>query len=165
MRDLSMHKLIIFILVLPIFSGLLGCERAKTRFDRKVDRLCAADAGDRIYEKVALPKAYFGDDGQFTSDFSRSLLDIHGNEKNPFHSVVTRSDVESMGQLFPIRTSIKIQRTSEYLIRTLDGKILGERVVYSRVGGDFFGPWEASSAHSCPIFKSGLSNEIFVRGD
>ena len=100
MRDLSMHKLIIFVLVLPIFSGLLGCERAKTRFDRKVDRLCAADAGTRIYEKIALPKAYFGDDGQFTSEFSRSLLDIHRNEKNPFHSVVTRSDVESMGQLF-----------------------------------------------------------------
>lgn len=165
MRVLPIHKLIVFFLVLPIFSGLSGCERAKTRLDRKVDRLCATDAGTRIYEKTTLPKAYFGEDGQFTGEFSRSLLDIPRNKKNKFHSVVIRSDIESVGQLFPIRTAIKIQRTSEYVIRTLDGKILGERVAYSRVGGDFFGPWEASPAYSCPIFKSGLSNEIFVRGE
>ena len=47
--------------VVPVFIALLalsmsGCERAKTRLDREVDRLCAVDGGVHIYETVKLSK-------------------------------------------------------------------------------------------------------------
>ena len=41
-----------------------GCERAKTKLDREVDRLCAIDGGVKIYERVTLAPENFGPNGE-----------------------------------------------------------------------------------------------------
>ena len=51
------------------------------------------------------------------------------------------------------------------VVRRLDGKLLGESVIYSRRGGDFPGPWQDSS-YSCPEDKGipQLKKQVFISG-
>ena len=63
-EGVCMRRLISPVLVLVASGIVSGCERAKTKLDREVDRLCAIDGGVHIYETVKLPKDNFGPDGE-----------------------------------------------------------------------------------------------------
>ena len=133
--------------------GLVGCERAKTKLDREVDRLCAIDGGVHIYETVTLPKENFGPDGELFPQYRGLRTDrgAYGSEYVARHgdTLLVAGD-PAMGR---IQTSI---------VRVSDQKVLGELVVYKRSGGDMPGPWEPSS-YACPpvgpIYN--LSGQVF----
>jgi len=128
------------VIAVAVFSTLTlsGCERAKTRLDREVDRLCAIDGGVHIYETVRLPKENFGPDGELFPQFKG---------KSNWYGPDYRSQIlkESLTDGDPSLIRQRVQ-----VIRTNDGKVLGEIISYARTGGDFYGPWE-SSGHSCNL--------------
>src|SRR4051794_10382480 len=63
-RSIHMRRLIALALTVAPMLLFAGCERAKTKLDREVDRLCAIDGGMHVYETVKLPKEDFGPDGE-----------------------------------------------------------------------------------------------------
>ena len=141
------------IALLALANG--GCERAKTRLDREVDRLCAIDGGVHIYETVTLPKENFGPDGEVFPQY--------------------RADVRSGGGLGPdfrwtsVTTKLvdgdpSLVRWEDVISRVADGKALAKRVIYIRGGGDWPGPW-ATSEHSCAGIGLGssLTRQVFIK--
>jgi hypothetical protein len=121
--------------------GLSQCGWVqKVSLDREVDRLCAIDGGVHIYETVTLPKEDFGPDGEVFPQY-RHLPSNNGRFSSAY--VVRRSDKVLVGG-YPA-----MERINTLIVRVSDDKVLGERVIYRRSGGDVPGPW-APSRHSCP---------------
>jgi len=151
-----MRRVMIIAAAFAAFLALTGCERAKTRLDREVDRLCAIDGGVHIYETVTLPKESFGPDGEVFPQYRNR-----------------RIDKGRLGANYAIRSQNKLlvdgdpalQRINVAIVRLSDDKVLGELVIYRRSGGDMPGPWE-SSRYSCPagpVFN--LESLVFKVGE
>ena len=132
---------------------LSGCERAKTKLDREVDRLCAIDGGVHIYQTVTLPKENFGPDGEVFPQY-RGLRSDRGGYGSEY--------VARYGDKVLVTGDPALGRIQTSIVRLSDQKVLGELIVYKRSGGDMPGPWEPSS-YACPpgpIYN--LSRQIFV---
>lgn len=153
------------LIALAALFMLQGCERAKTKLDREVDRLCAIDGGVRVYESVKLPKENFGVEGipsgQFKQGISRS-----GNSKwsSIYRSETSVDLLHESRQIELIRTHATLKKFRLYVFRLSDGKLLGETITYVRGGGDFFGPW-ADSSYECPKRLIDPVDAIFVKGE
>lgn len=149
-----MGRLITLALVGVVATCLLGCERAKTRMDREVDRLCAIDGGVHVYETVKLPKENFGPDGEVFPQF-KSLRGDRGRYGLEYADVI-RTEIIQAGDP-------SIGRKRLQIVRRADGKVLGEVIDYQRSGGDLSGPWEPST-HTCNLGSSavGFERRIFV---
>jgi hypothetical protein len=136
-----MRGLITLTFAIPLLLGMAGCERAKTKMDREVDRLCAIDGGVRVYETVTLSKENFGPDGELFPQYRGRLLTDGRYGKD--YALLINDEVIVLG-------SPGLLRINTRFIRVSDQKLLGERVIYRRSGGDFYGPWEPSQ-YSCPV--------------
>jgi hypothetical protein len=95
--------------------ALAGCERAKTRLDREVDRLCAKDGGVRVYETVRLPKENFGPDGDMFPPF-KGLRGDKGRYGPDYTDVL---DFEILHAGNPA-----LERKRLQIVRRSDGKVL-----------------------------------------
>lgn len=148
-----MRGLIAFTLLIPLLLGLTGCERAKTKLDREVDRLCAIDGGVHIYETVTLSKENFGPNGEV---FPQYRLDIiRGGGLGPEYQWTSAKQEIVQGDP-------SLTRWEQKVTRIKDEKILGKRTVYIRGGGDFLGPW-APSEYSCRGAPGDLVKEVFFK--
>ncbi|WP_154716613.1 hypothetical protein [Sterolibacterium denitrificans] len=121
-----------------VFSGLAlvsltGCE--KYRLDAEVRELCAKDGGIKVYEKVTLPPEKF---------------DQYGNIRIP-----TKKDAKPSDEYYYDDEDTYFRKGDPYdgpnmwrshtkVVRRSDGKVLGESIRYTRVGGDIPGPWHPS---------------------
>jgi hypothetical protein len=135
--------------VLPLLVLLLlgGCNTpTQTRLDTEVDRLCAIDGGVKVYETVMTPPERFNKYGQI--DFYRPTQGE--NALGPDY-------------LFRFQTTYyregnpRMSRMHFQVIRRADQKLLGESVLYSRVGGDVPAPMH-DSRYVCP--SSASANEM-----
>ena len=134
---------------------LTGCERAKIKLDREVDRLCAIDGGVHIYEKVTLPREDFGPDGEVFPQY-RALVTSGGSLGPDYKwSSTTKRIVDGDPSL---------NRREQVITRSNDSKVLGRRIVYIRGGGDLPGPW-APSAYSCRDVPLDLTQQVFIKED
>lgn len=151
-------KKIIFVLLISITVYAMFFSE-KARLDREVDRLCAIDGGIKVYETVTLPTDKFNERGEinFYKPTQRENAlgpeyifkwDIYDYKKGNPSSEGPQESV--MG-----RDHVKI-------IRKSDMKLLGEFVLYSRVGGDLPGPWVASS-HRCPSAQEASSGKLMQK--
>jgi hypothetical protein len=136
--------------VLGVFL-LSACE--KTRLDDEVRQLCAKDGGIKVYETVKVPAEMF---------------DRYGIVRVP-----SKQDAKASDEYYYERETTYLRtgnpamwRSHHRIIRTSDGKVLGESIHYARRGGDIPGPWHESS-FGCPDVRDqpSLENSIFVRGD
>lgn len=150
-----MHHLTVPTFALFAAFLLTSCERAKTKLDQEVDRLCALDGGARIYETVKLPKENFGSNGEVFPQFRH--LYLKGGHLGPDYFEVTDNKLIADGDA-------ALQRTRVAVVRKADGKVMAEFVDYKRSGGDFPGPWEPSRK-SCPQSSSSgdFYQKIFIK--
>ena len=146
---------------LMLFLGLLlvgsGCERAKTKLDREVDRLCAIDGGVKIYERVTLSAENFGPNGEVFPQYQH--LTSKGRELGPEYEWA--SEVKKFVEGDP-----SLIRRHQKVVRIVDRKLLGERIYYVRNGGDFYSFLSTPSSYSCipAISNVGLLTSVFVKG-
>jgi hypothetical protein len=146
------HRTVFLLAAVIATSWLAGCERAKTRLDREVDRLCAIDGGVKVFETVEVPPEYLPDRGEIFPQYAN----------RPFE--------ERYGPEYQLKTATKylidgnpsLRRHEAYLIRKSDSKVLGQSVAYSRVGGDLPGPAHPSSYGCPPTAQLGLGRQVFV---
>lgn len=155
-RTLSISHAAAPVLITLLALSTSGCERAKTRLDREVDRLCAIDGGVHIYETVKLSKENFGPDGAVFPQY-RGRTPSDGRYGSEYEGDLT---VESIHPGNPGLSRIRAQ-----IRRKSDNKPLGEIIDYKRSGGDMYGPWEPSH-HSCELGSSTVDFEqrVFVKG-
>ncbi|MBA3771783.1 MAG: hypothetical protein H0X13_04665 [Ramlibacter sp.] len=151
-----MHRLSASILVITVLLLLAGCERAKTRLDREVDRLCAIDGGVHVYETVELSKENFGPDGEVFPQY-RGLPLEKGRYSTHYYF---RPEEKVL-----ISGTPSLYRFSFAIVRQADRRVMGEQVSYVRRGGDFPGPWHDSS-HACSekeLHGHGIESKIFIQ--
>lgn len=144
------HKRIL-IFIAAIFSVNLGCTVEKDRLDAKLRQLCAKDGGLKVYEKVELPPDMFDKFGVVTFP--------DATEKRPLGSdFILHEHTEYYRTGNP-----SLRRVHAKILRSADGRLLGEVTSYHRVGGDFPGPWHESSL-ACPhgVETATLKRSIFV---
>ncbi len=99
-------------LTILILVGLAGCERAKTKLDREVDRLCAIDGGVHVYETVRLGKENFGADGEVFPQYRGLPLDKGRLGPDYFYSFEVVELVSGSPNLKKSASSIK-RRTDD----------------------------------------------------
>jgi hypothetical protein len=133
-----------------------GCERAKTKLDREVDRLCAIDGGVKIYETVTLSAENFGPNGEVFPQYQH--LTSKGGGYGP--DFIGRSERKILIQGDP-----KVVRSVVQIIRKRDNKTLGESTNYSREGGDFYS-LSPPSVYDCKqyIESKVQLHQIFLKG-
>jgi len=148
-RALSRSRIPIKVLVFALSAfALAGCLREKDRLDAQVREMCAKDGGMKVYEQVRLPADRFTDFGQV-----RVLFKSVATEADDFFY-----DAET---IYFQKGNPSMRRLNVKLVRRLDLRVLGEVVSYHRVGGDFLGPWHASSM-SCPENANEVELAILV---
>lgn len=126
--------------------ALGGCE--KWRLDARVRELCAKDGGMRIHETVTLPPEQFDQWGMVKFYRPTEGENALGPEYVFVHEVI-----------YFRRGNPQMTRERYSITRRMDGKLLGESVLYGRGGGDMPGPWHESSL-SCPETHSAGPNAL-----
>ncbi len=156
-----MKKIILLMLVLSVIYAIFFSEKA--RLDREVDRLCAIDGGIRVYETVELPPDKFDKHGQI--NFYRPTQGENALGLEYIFQWDRRNYIKRDSEQGP--QEIAIRQNHFKIIRKSDMKLLGDFVLYSRIGGDLPGPWEPSS-YRCPGLETNeniLIHRIFVKSD
>ena len=155
---LNPYALISMLLFMPVIASC--ATSTKAGLDAEVKRLCAIDGGVKVYETVKLPAERFDGYGRvhIPSKEQAKLEDEYY-----FEFIVTylrKGAPDNDG------SDASVDRSQFRVFRAKDGKLLGERISYSRRGGDLPGPWHPSS-FTCPDPKTATSVEklIFVNGE
>ena len=157
-----MKKIILLLVVSSIVYVTFFSEKA--RLDREVERLCAIDGGVKVYETVTLPPDKFdkkyGQINFYRPTQGENALGPEYIFKWDIHDY-KKSDPADKGPQESV-----MGRDHFKIIRKADMKLLGEFILYSRVGGDLPGPWVPSS-YRCPSVmeaSSGmLMRKIFIK--
>ena len=154
-RPTSISRARALVLIALLALSTAGCERAKTRLDREVDRLCAIDGGVHIYETVTLSKENFGPDGEVFPQYRGDVISGGGFGPDYKWRSFTKRIVDGDPSL---------TRWEQTITKTSNSKVLGKRIVYVRGGGDLPGPW-APSEYSCRDVPLDLTQQVFLKED
>lgn len=150
--------LVIGILLFSVWFGGAFWEVSgkKMYWDTKVGALCAKDGGVKVYETVELPAEMFNRWGQI--DFVH-----HSQGENALGPEYFVKDETQF--LRPENAQPTLVRHHYQIYRRSDMKLLGERISYSRRGGDLPGLWHSSS-YSCPDYREkGLLEVLFIKSN
>ncbi|MBZ0132964.1 MAG: hypothetical protein K8F53_10165 [Rhodocyclaceae bacterium] len=135
---------------------LAGCEKA--RLDQEVDRLCRLDGGIKVYETVKLSKEDYDEKRRIVFPQFIGLPEDKGRYGTNY-IVVSKDSVLRDG-------NPSLRRSHIQVIRVSDKKVLGERINYTRFGGDMPNPFHPSS-YACQnvIDNPGLIRQVFIEGE
>ncbi|MDT3735116.1 MAG: hypothetical protein ROZ00_02710 [Denitratisoma sp.] len=135
---------------------LSGCEKA--RLDQEVDRLCRIDGGIKVYETVKLSKENYDEKRRIVFPQYVGLPEDKGRYGTSY-IVFSKDSILKDG-------NPSLRRSHIQVIRVSDKKVLGERINYTRFGGDIPNPFHPSS-YSCQnvIDNPGLIRRVFIEGE
>jgi hypothetical protein len=147
METRYMKTLTMILLVLPFVTACISGP-SKGQLDDEVRRLCAMDGGIKVYEMVKLPAEKFDKYDQI-----RVPAKWLAKPEDEYYYESSTS--------YLIKGNPELRQDHYKIYRRSDQKLLGESVVYSRVGGDIPGPWHHSS-FMCPE-DSNLVRRVFIQ--
>ena len=126
-------------------------EGRKAYWDHKVNEMCEKDGGMRVYETVTLNDSEYS---AYINQFGNFVIPRANNGENT--SIISRDT-----SIYIHRNSPEVRRNELAVIRRSDEKVLGTRISYSRVGGDFiaFHP----SIYRCPKKLDNLFSMVVPR--
>ncbi len=154
------------LILIAVISAPFLYNFQKFFLDRKMEKLCAQDAGVKVYERVTLPASRFGARGELlpviAPEKSKNLSELlFGNEYLISYSRQTIKAGDPFDRHF---SEGRIIKYTEMITRTSDKKILAEYIWYSRTGGEFI-PWGRPSSTNCPSPPEGILSRTFIKGD
>lgn len=152
-------KILKWLFLLPlflIFLGFICTELNKAFWDYKVKKMCEKDGGVMVFEEVQLSRNVHR---EIISDRDVLMIPHKSNVKNnsPFY---IDGSTKKLRFRFP-----EIRKYEDFIVDRKYGKILGKRIIYSRVGGDFPIIIAHPSSFSCRNIKginTNLPNSIFT---
>lgn len=145
--------------VLITMLALVACTPEKDRLDAEAKRLCAIDGGIKIYETAVLPRDKFHEKGT-------PKVPI-GNDNTGFGYLSRGTQEHLAGQIGQqAGDGAGLKRFTTQIVRSTDGKVMGESRVYGRHGGNFLDGYLQRPGFQCPTFEEvrNLSSEVFVKG-
>ncbi len=141
-----------WIALTPVLA-LVACGPSKSELDAEVRRLCAIDGGYTVHKKILLPAAEF------------DRLDISAISARTFSKSTDKYFYETKIHYF-IKGNPELSRSTTLFYRKSDGLNFASLIIYSRIGGDFWGPWQGSTfACPDPTTLPRIDSLAFVRGD
>lgn len=139
-------------ILLPALVLLNACGPSKSELDAEVRRLCAIDGGYFVHSKIVLPSEKF------------DQLDV-GSIRARAHARATDEYFYETSIEFILKGNPELSKSKTRFFRKSDGLNFATLTVYSRVGGDLWGPWQESSfACPNPTTLPKLSGLAFIRG-
>lgn len=139
------------VLITATIAGCAGYLPGRQAYwDAQVKEMCEKDGGTKIFEVVELPKQQYD---VLRDKFGE--LNIPPDGPNTREAPFYRKDEFTYFR----DGNPSVWRYELVVIRRSDQKILGRRVVYSRVGGEFPSPAHTSS-FSCPEGQVNLFTEV-----
>jgi hypothetical protein len=147
-RGATAPRLAISAALIALLLG--GCTREKDLLDEQVRQMCAKDGGIKVYETVRIPPQMFDKFGVIMFD--------DASDKRPLGSrFILEEETKYIKKGNP-----SLRREHAKIIRSSDGRLLGEFTSYHRVGGDLPGPWH-ESIFACPsdIGTATLERSVF----
>lgn len=133
--------------------AVAGCERYA--LDQRMEELCKKDGGVHVYETVQLAPEMFDASGNPFPPRLRSEIAHKAGENRTISEELLISLYRRTWEVVYLKTGEPtkgegvLARTSERVTRVSDGKLLGEAVSYSRIGGDFIA-FPHFSSNRCP---------------
>jgi hypothetical protein len=140
---------------------LAGCER--WALDRQMEELCERDGGVKVYETVTLPA---GDFDRFGTPLGRYLKpDTAPDERlGPDYRYVQKAEILVDKNASGERGKGRLDRWYFAIYRRADDKLLGEKILYQRGGGDLFTLGFEPSRKACPSPSPDLAQSVFMNG-
>lgn len=144
--------ILIFAPILLIVLAVFGTEVNKSYWDRKVRSLCETEGGVFVYHVANVAQSKYPSLQQTKKGASILPSDSQVDVGDPFYY---KSSTKLLRDNFPV-----VRRYISEVVRMEDGKVLGEKVTFSRIGGDFPTLIGHSSSYSCGDV-SGFKNDLF----
>lgn len=137
--------------------ALAACTSEKDRLDAEARRLCAIDGGIKVHETVTLPPEKFNQYGQ--------PLIPNGKDDKGFGYFSKGDQHHIDGQISQLSgDGAGLEKHTSQIIRTADGKVMGESIVYGRHGGGLLDGYLHGSGFRCPEVGSWeLENKVFLK--
>jgi hypothetical protein len=135
--------------------ALPGCE--KYRLDRQMEERCKKDGGVKVYETITLSPAEYKALFEYKVA-AKSREDYYGPA---YRYVESRTIIAGVRNRKPGSGRGQLVREYEALYRKSDDRLLGEGVLYARVGGDVITFGFQPSEKSCPNPRVSLITVIF----
>ena len=144
--------------ILTILAIILS-SCAKNRLDQEMEALCRKDGGHKVYEQIMLgPEEFKQGHKRLYFESSESdrekLLGPHYRLIEQFENVAGTPGNISEGYVGKLTTRI---------VRRADQKVIGESVLYMRIGGDGLSSiihWQPSSS-KCPAENVDIISAVF----
>ena len=145
-----------YIFIIFLIFSLCGCE--KDKLDKQMEELCKKDGGSKVYETVILP-AYMFDESGYPFPGWRDRLN---NEDRLSKDYLYIREEKVLKNGDPLKGEGQLSRFRTKIIRRSDSKLLGEKVFYTRVGGDgiVIGHY---TMNTCPKTGEPIEKSIFVK--
>jgi len=142
--------------VLVVWLVKYASESEMRRLDKEVDRLCAIDGGIRIYETVKLPASSF-------NQFGQPAVPQGGKDDKRFGYFVRGESKTLAGPGQP--PGARLLRDQTQVVRTEDGKVIAEIVIYTRGGGYWLeGVPGIGKGKNCPtLYRADFYQKVFIR--
>ena len=129
----------------------------RDRLDAEAKRLCAIDGGVKVYETVTLPPEKFNQYGQ-------PLIPI-GQDSKGFGYFYRGDERHMKGPIDPSNGPNLTQHIFQ-IVRSADGKIMGQLTWYGRSGGCFLYGVVQGCGFQCPDEDGWqLANKVFSKGE
>jgi len=133
-------------LVLLAVGYFIYCEMNKAYWDRKVKELCEHDGGIKVYENTLIPNKYISADNTIRiptlSPAQRKPFDWEAKQDDEFYRAIEKKILRN--------NLVAIHKSTIKIVRSTDGKVLGEAVYYGRSGGDFPTGFSHPTHFICP---------------
>ena len=161
MNSLNINRAARLVALLVTLAGLTvalgGCER--WALDRQMEELCKKDGGVKVYEKVRDPRIEFSNGAPFYRHTSPNWP--QDEYYGPDYKYVVKREILVGKNADVMRGEGRLDRVHSVIFRRVDGKLLGESILYQRSGGDFFTFGFMPSGRNCPSPEVGLAASIF----
>ncbi len=143
------------LLIVSALAYFAFCEARKAYWDRQVGEMCKKEGGVQVYEKVML------DVKQYESIFTASgfILIPYKEMAKSNSEYFINNQIQYMRSARP-----EVWKMRTQVIRNSDKRVLGEKISYARVGGDF-PTWAHDSSFGCANIssqKGSFLSEIFI---
>jgi len=145
-------------LALLLVGGALGaCTSERDRLDAEATRLCSIDGGIKIYETVTLPSEKFNQYGQPQIPISRDDIGF-GYFSRGMQDHIAGQLSQQGGD------GAGLKKHTSQIVRSADGKVMGESRVYGRHGGGLLDGYFQGDGFQCPMIEPwALEGKVFLK--
>jgi hypothetical protein len=134
------------IFALLAITTMIGCTPEKDRLDAEAKRLCALDGGVTVYETATLTPDKFNEYGQPKVPHGKDDVGFgffYRSDQTHLAGSISQQEGDGAG----------LKRHTTQIVRSSDGKLMGEARYYGRHGGNLLDGLVQGGGFRCPAVE------------